>query len=260
MTGHTVVVPLRNRWGVPLRNCLRSIVLQTRPPDELIIADYGSTPENHQKALKITAEFKPTVYRFQAAGGPWNRSTARNIGIRRSRGEYVTCLDADLIMAPRVLEKVALIHSSRPDVYLISRVRRLKNLAIDPDALELPRDYRRLREAPFYQLSEGWGGLMSASKQWFFKVRGFDERFRGWGWEDVDLWKRARRDQMHCLRLDDFGWDDCEVYHQYHPNEYLRVEREGGAELQQVLRNEEMTQRGRSIIRNDEDWGLGYEG
>ena len=105
---------------------------------------------------------------------------------------------------------------------------------------------------------------MSAPRDWFFKVRGFDERMKFWGAEDGDLWKRAKLDGMDCYRINDLEETDAEIYHQFHkdcisghlvngPWDRIKLTTE---ENRQILWNKMIATRDNTLIRNNDNWGL----
>lgn len=258
----SVIVPVRDRWGPRLRNCVKSLELQTLQPLEIIVADYGSTEQGHEAIMKTLEDFNCSVY-YYPTDDIWNLSLARNMGIRRSdsRCKIVTVVDADLILASRVMEVLVGAHFSRPQSYISCFVRMLlpsglSDLDADAVALQFPECYTKLRALKYWS-SSGWGGLVSAPRNWLFKVRGFDERMKLWGAEDSDLWKRAGLDGMDRYRLNDVKMEDIEIYHQFHSDslswnqDELIVE-----ELNRIIWNKEMRARDYTVMRNNENWGL----
>ncbi len=297
----SVVIPLRDRWGTRLRNCVESIVNQTLQPLEIIVADYGSTEEGHDAIMKILEDYDCTVY-YYPTDEIWSLAVARNMGIRRSnhRCENVAVIDADLILEPRVMEVLSRAHASRSRSYISSFIRMLRpkidaryvefmeNCVAsgrsradcileykklysgrpdeEPDDFRLPQDSAKLRgiaRADRSGISAGWGGLVSAPRDWFFKVRGFDERMKFWGGEDGDLWKRAGLDGMNCYRINDLEETDTEVYHQFHDDcisagyeepwglTILTTEQD-----HHITWNKTLMARDNTIIRNNDNWGL----
>ncbi|MER5961091.1 glycosyltransferase family 2 protein [Streptomyces sp. NPDC002057] len=97
----SVVVPMYNdRPTIDL--CLRSIAEQTYPHIEVIVVDDAST----DGCADIAATHPVQLVRVRENGGP---GSSRNEGVRRSRGEIVFFLDADLTMHPEaVAQSVAL--------------------------------------------------------------------------------------------------------------------------------------------------------
>jgi len=250
---YSIVIPVRNRHGHMLRNCLKSIELQTLQPLELIVVDYGSTEEDHEKMMQILPDY--TVYRCET-DAPWSLAVARNIGLRRATARYSCALDADLIMEPRVLEVAHGIQSAHPRTYMSTRTVLLDPAAVDPATLTLPQDYAKLITSRWNHTSEGWGGFVSAPTEWWHECQGFDERMKVWGWEDVDMWKRAARAGMNRRRLnDEIEWE-IHIYHINHPNVQLEAYKAGDEETITIIRqNERWTKSTKGIRRNDENWG-----
>ena len=251
----SVVIPVRDRWGARLHNCVKSITLQTLQPLEIIIADYGSTAEGHREIIKTLEPFDCSVY-YYPTHEIWSLAIARNMGIRRSSCDQVVVFDADLIAEPRVLEVVLEGHLSRPKSYISCFIRMLR---AELQEMPMPEGFPALKEIDYWP-SAGWGGLVSADRSWFFKVRGFDERMKFWGSEDGDLWKRAGLDGMDCYRLNERSLEDTEVYHQSHKDclsgglaKDFNVTKE---DADRIVWNRMIKERDHTIIRNNEMWGL----
>jgi len=259
----STVIPLRNRRGPRLRNCVKSMVNQTLQPLEIIIADYGSTEEGHEEIMKDLEDFDCSIY-YYPTDEEWNLSKARNMGIRRTNAqcENVAVIDADLILEPRVMEVLSKAHTSRPRSFISCFIRMLMPKSWPdefndiPEDLCLPEDFVKLKNVKFWP-SAGWGGLVSAPRSWLFSVRGFDERMKFWGAEDMDLWKRASLVGMDQYRLNDLEREEVEVYHQFHDDclswDQSRLTKEEAA---QIAWNKMIAARDNTMTRNNEKWGL----
>ena len=92
----SVVIPTYNR-SVPVCQAIESVLVQQHPADEIIVVDDGST-DNTQDALKAFGK-KIIVIRQENAGV----SSARNAGIRRATGDWITFLDSDDVWHPNRL-------------------------------------------------------------------------------------------------------------------------------------------------------------
>jgi glycosyltransferase involved in cell wall biosynthesis len=109
----TVVIPLyQQARQVP--RALGSVLAQTRPPDEIIVVDDGSTDGGAQAA--------------RAAGGPGvevltihhaGESAARNHGVAAASSEWVAFLDADDEWRPEFLARTTALAESRPDLVAV---------------------------------------------------------------------------------------------------------------------------------------------
>ena len=84
----SVVIPTFNRASV-ISRALESVLLQTRPPDEILVVDDGSTDDTLER---VRAEFPGVRLIEQENRGV---SAARNAGIRAARGTWIALLDSD---------------------------------------------------------------------------------------------------------------------------------------------------------------------
>jgi GT2 family glycosyltransferase len=97
-TSTSVIIPVYN--GVQtLPACLKALQAQTRPPDEIIVVDDGST----DGTARLAQQFAVTVL-SQANAGP---AAARNYGARLAQGDILLFTDADCIPAPDWVERMA---------------------------------------------------------------------------------------------------------------------------------------------------------
>lgn len=85
----SVIIPTYNRRTL-VAHALRTVLAQTRPLDEIVVIDDGSTDGTREA---LAAEFGDRIrYVWQSNAGV---SAARNHGLRLARGEYLTLLDSD---------------------------------------------------------------------------------------------------------------------------------------------------------------------
>ena len=84
----SVIVPTHDRHDL-LHRALDSIGAQTQAPLEVIVVDDGSKDGT---AAMLRREYPDVVLIEQARGGV---SSARNRGIKRSRGDWIAFLDSD---------------------------------------------------------------------------------------------------------------------------------------------------------------------
>jgi glycosyltransferase involved in cell wall biosynthesis len=88
-SGVSVVIPVHNRADLVSR-AIRSVLDQTRPPEEVIVVDDGSTDATPE----ILATFGSDI-RVLRHDRPRERGAARNAGARSARGEMLAFLDSD---------------------------------------------------------------------------------------------------------------------------------------------------------------------
>ena len=93
----SVAIPCYNA-GSTIAETLDSILAQTRPPDEIIVADDCSTDNSRE----IIARY-PTV-RLVCQAKNSGCASSRNLAIRASTGDVVAIVDADDLWYPDHLE------------------------------------------------------------------------------------------------------------------------------------------------------------
>ena len=87
----SIVIPVYNDW-VPLYPCLQSLARQTNaPPFEVILVDDGSVEAAPEFIRTSSHSYPLTLIRQSHSGIP----SARNQGIRASRGGVLLFIDAD---------------------------------------------------------------------------------------------------------------------------------------------------------------------
>ena len=96
MTEVSVIIPTYNREKF-ISECVQSVRAQTLPAREIIIVDDGSTDATYNILRDLgfnSLSTKKTVLRyfFQQNRGV---SSARNLGIKEARSEYIALLDSD---------------------------------------------------------------------------------------------------------------------------------------------------------------------
>lgn len=89
----SVVIPTYNRAKF-LGEAVTSALGQTRPPDEIIVVDDGSTDATEQMLARFGEKVR---YLRQANAGP---AAARNHGIRIASGNFIAFLDSDDLWTP----------------------------------------------------------------------------------------------------------------------------------------------------------------
>jgi glycosyltransferase involved in cell wall biosynthesis len=102
-----VIIPTFNQAHF-LTDAIMSILAQTRPADEIIVVDDGSTDDPAAAVVR----FQNIQLIRQDNRGP---SAARNTGLFRSSANYVVFLDADDRLLPTALETGLRCIASRPD-------------------------------------------------------------------------------------------------------------------------------------------------
>ncbi len=99
----SIVIAVYDDWG-PLEQCLRSLDEQTYAPDfEVIVVDDGSSRPAPECITQRPGKFSFRVIRESHQGIP----ACRNRGIQASHGESIVFVDADCVLLPDCLTKLA---------------------------------------------------------------------------------------------------------------------------------------------------------
>jgi glycosyltransferase involved in cell wall biosynthesis len=220
----SVVVPLRDRAGVRLSNCLASLRWQQSPPRddvEIVLSDYGSA-EPFRTDVAALASAHGAAHRYTDARGLWNRSAALNCGIRAAHGRWVLCTDSDMIFAPNFLATLLAVQAEHDERALCL----CRSSDLPPGAAEgavAEADLPALRGRAALRPTYGKGGCQFARRSWFEDVRGYDEGYQWWGWEDLDMAHRAQRSGLVWVWVEERTW----MLHQWHrklnDRHYLKI-------------------------------------
>lgn len=181
----SVVIPVYNKSGEELSRAAASVKNQTRPVDEIIIVNDGSTSGVDYES--IARDFG-AIYVEQENSGV---ADARNNGVAHATSKYILCLDSDDAIAPNYMETcVPEIESDNSLGIVYTGL-----LSIYPDGQsklsEWPGEFN-------YDEQVRPGGLNQVPTACLFRKKAFDRcggyhrRYapQGAGEEDANLWLR----------------------------------------------------------------------
>jgi glycosyltransferase involved in cell wall biosynthesis len=108
----SVVIPVFN-GAAYIGQAIESVLVQTLAPEEVVVVDDGSSDSTAQ----VVEQYAPGVlYRWQANQGP---GAARNLGIRKSKGELLAFLDSDDLWLPEKLRLQKAAFDDDPELDLV---------------------------------------------------------------------------------------------------------------------------------------------
>jgi len=196
-------------WPEALRASLASVLMQTQLPDEVIIADDGSTSETKNLIESLKLEFPiPLMHAWHEDKG-FRLSSSRNNAIRKANYDYIIIIDGDLLLHKDfILDHT---NSSEKGFYIQgSRVFLNKSLSsqlISESSKSMPNIFSSglsnrkhlfrsrllmgISAAFSKQSHRGTRGCnLAAYKNDLYSVNGFNEEFTSWGREDSEFTAR----------------------------------------------------------------------
>lgn len=216
-------------WTKALELVLKSVQEQTKLPDEIIIADDGSTIETKELIDVFSKKINCPIKHFWQEDKGFRKAKILNKAIAGTNADYIIQVDGDCILNKNFVKDH--IKNAQPNVYLYgSRVNIL------PDAVENVfknkitsftlfskeiKNKTRTLQVPFlsnlykphYEFSKKFRGCnVSFWRKDFIEINGYNEDFEGWGREDSDLVIRMRNKGVLAQRLRYAGI----VFHIYH--------------------------------------------
>ncbi|MCE7040122.1 glycosyltransferase family 2 protein [Dyadobacter sp. CY312] len=219
-------------WPEALNLCLQSVCSQSVLPDEVIIADDGSTIETFDMIEEMKRRFPvPLVHVWQEDDG-FQLAKIRNKAIARASHEYIVQVDGDLILHENFIEDH--LELSKPGTFIAgSRVIMSKELSekllfsketrmgffvsgmsniMNRFWIKSLRNYFADHYKP-HDIRKLRGCNMAFWRQDLIRVNGYNEDFFGWGREDNEIAARLINIGVY-KRAMKFGGI---VFHLYHP-------------------------------------------
>ncbi|MGD1861205.1 MAG: glycosyltransferase family 2 protein [Leptolyngbyaceae cyanobacterium] len=175
----SIVIPVHN-GGESFKKCLKSLAAVRDSFFELIIVVDGGTDDSWQVAESSGAK----VIRLPQAGGP---ARARNLGAAAAQGDVIFFVDADVCVHATTVEQVAIAFQQDPHLAAL-----IGSYDDAPGAANFLSQYRNLLHHFVHQTASTrattfWGACGAVRRDVFFKVGGFDERYRQPSIEDIEL-------------------------------------------------------------------------
>jgi len=228
---------------------LKSIQWQEYTDFELLIADGGS--ENYEEIKEYFEKHDgPIPMRIvqHKIGNVFERALLNNVGVRNGNGEYVMTTDVDMLLGPQFV--ATLMENVGEHVLVESRTMYLKSAVtkkIYSGEYDPYNDLKSIKRGRIKKRTTA-GGCQCMSKVGWDIVRGFDERYYGWGSEDYDLLTRAKKAGLKVRWMGE-SEESIMLFHQSHPKKNVKRDLEHQEENKKLLR------RIATYRVNPEGWG-----
>jgi len=247
----SIIIPAYNRRD-RLEGTLRALEAIDYPQDafEVVLVDDGSEDGTGRFFQQCSYPFQFHCLRHRVNRG---RSAARNSGIRKARGRIVVFLDDDMQAVPNLLREHLNYHRNAYRTVVLGNIRYAPGIAATALIRYLDsRGVHKLRAGdpiPFRYFS---AGNVSMDREFLIQAGLFDERFRSFGGEDLELGYRLSRNGARfvfspsalayrfdyrdipatCRAMEVFGRESLPVLLQIHPGlgEMFALHRLGAAD------------------------------
>ena len=186
----SLYVPCYN--GAPwLADCLDALLAQTRPADEVLVIDDGSTDES----AAIAARYAGRV-RLVAHAGNRGLAVARNTALEVARGEIVASVDADVRVTPDWLGRLLTAFTSPRVAAAGGRLEEANRQRL-ADAWRAAHMAQHAGDFPLLNPPVLPGANVAVRPEVVRALGGYDESFRT-NYEDADLQHRLQAAGFHC--------------------------------------------------------------
>ncbi|TCN98109.1 glycosyltransferase [Vibrio crassostreae] len=230
----SIIIPTYNKKE-SLLSVLSSLNKQTNGFDnyEVIVVDDGSSDETCLSVTKETYKYKLKYIYVPDEG--FRVARARNIGSVNAEGDLLAFIDADVLVPSHFVRDVIGFHDVNSGSVSIGNVFGLyseNKWGLNVDIENIDKTLARMKEsdigmdiriesykrfnfnlntmpAPWVFL---WGTIFTVQKEVFDKVGRFDENFKSWGGEDIDLGYRLYKNHLKFHLV-----DGIEGIHLSHP-------------------------------------------
>lgn len=204
-------------WPEALNLVLKSVEVQTKIPDEILIADDGSTNETKLLIENFRKSGLPIKHIWQEDEG-FKRTSILNKAIAASTSDYIIQIDGDCIIHRKFVEDHQI--SAEKNTFLFGSRVNIKEKALDEIfykeqirfqffSNKISKKTRNLHIPAFRdmysqsaELSKKVRGCnLSFWKEDFIRINGYNEEMTGWGKEDSEMIVRLLNSGVNGKRL-----------------------------------------------------------
>ena len=216
-------------WPDALQLVLKSALVQSQLPNEILIADDGSKEETKLLIERFQKISPVPIKHFWQEDEGFRKSKILNKSVAGTTADYIIQVDGDCVMHPKLVEDHC--RAAEKSVYLYgSRVNILPNavasvfenqtMVFNMRSKEIKNKTRALHIPMLANLYNAHQGLSKKFRgcnvsYWrtdFVAINGYNEDYEGWGREDSDLVIRLGNNGVRAKRLRYAGI----VYHLHH--------------------------------------------
>jgi hypothetical protein len=171
-----------------VREAVGSLLAQTYPEVEVLVVNDGSFAPGDAVLAEFDDDPRVTVV-TKTNGG---EGTARTLGARIARGEYVAMLDSDNLLEPRFVERALAVALAEPDLAYVTCW--LRMVGADNEDTNLHPSFAPLGNSVLSGYTENWDGdTLALLPRRVFTELGFEYHPEGSMHSDWELYRWMRR-------------------------------------------------------------------
>lgn len=196
---------------------LDSLRRQTDQRFNFLIADGGSANINDIiDFCKSEKDIHIDVVQY-SIGEKFERARLNNVGIRHAKTPFIMTTDVDMFFASDFVEEILSILTKNPVAFIESRTMYWKQPVADKIYKGELNPWNDLESCKIGRIKKRTtaGGCQCTFRSNWHKVRGFDERYIGWGSEDYDLLTRMSLAKIKIVWMGE-SRETIKVFHQPH--------------------------------------------
>ncbi|WP_040279850.1 glycosyltransferase family 2 protein [Psychroserpens damuponensis] len=229
----TLIIPTYN-WPEALELVLLAVKRQTLFPDEVIIADDGSTHETKMLVEQFQKDFPTDLRYLWHEDNGFQKSLILNKAVAQAKGDYIIQIDGDCIMHKKfiydhvsAIERNTYLFGCRVSLkaFCVPKLYQFKTIDFSffskaltkrGRSLYLPILGKRYKRQD-YLSKKVRGCNLSYWRQDYIDVNGYNEDITGWGKEDTEFVIRMVNNHVYGKRLKFRGI----IFHIWH-NEFSK--------------------------------------
>jgi hypothetical protein len=213
----TLIIATYN-WPDALELVLTSLLKQSTLPEEVIIADDGSTEDTKHLIELYSNKLQSGVQHIWQADNGFQKTSVLNKSVSKAKGDYIIQIDGDIVLHKhfirdhiKLAQQGQFIHGSRT---LLSKEVTVKAIIEKDIYFSIFKNDIKNRFNSFYlpflskmistrnnNLKGTRGCNFSFWKQDFIEANGYNEDMKGWGKEDTELSVRLMNNNLQKYKL-----------------------------------------------------------
>lgn len=226
-------------WPEALELIFESILIQTKLPDTILIADDGSSIETKRIIDNFSLKINIPVKHFWQEDKGFRKSRILNVAIAGTNADYIIQVDGDCILHKNFIKDHydntktnTYLYGSRVNILpvFVDKIFKEKIISFNFFSKEIKNKTRTLRIPFLAKIYKHHNGIskkfrgcnVSYWRKDFIEINGYNEDFEGWGREDSDLAIRLGNKGVLAKRLR-YSGIVFHIYHKEKPKDNLEL-------------------------------------